>query len=46
MSYLFERQNIGLAAAASTIMLITVLAVLAPWLYVEHFRPRSRGRTA
>jgi glucose/mannose transport system permease protein len=41
MDYLFERQNIGLATAASTVMLVTVLAVLAPWIYAEYFR---RGR--
>ena len=45
MDYLFTRQNIGLAAAASTVMLVTVLAVLAPWLYAEYFRgERSGGR--
>jgi glucose/mannose transport system permease protein len=42
MDYLFLRANIGLATAASTVMLITVLAVLAPWLYVRHLRPRAR----
>ena len=36
---LFGRANIGLASAASTVLLITVLAVLAPWLYS---RQRSR----
>jgi glucose/mannose transport system permease protein len=45
MDYLFTRQNIGLATAASTVMLITVLLVLAPWLYSEHFR-RRRARGA
>ena len=35
---LFERQNIGLATAASTTMLITVLAVIAPWLYLQNKR--------
>ncbi len=42
IEYLFQRQNLGLATAASTVMLITVLCVLAPWLYVKYFRkPRS-----
>ncbi|MDQ0440217.1 glucose/mannose transport system permease protein [Kaistia dalseonensis] len=42
IEYLFQRQNLGLATAASTVMLITVLCVLAPWLYVQYFRtPRS-----
>jgi glucose/mannose transport system permease protein len=43
MDHLFNRSNIGLATAASVVMLVTVLIVLAPWLYVEHFRPK-RGR--
>ena len=36
---LFNRANIGLASAASTVLLLTVLALLAPWLY-------ARGRGA
>lgn len=36
MDNLFGRANIGLASAASTVLLITVLAVVAPWLYVRH----------
>jgi glucose/mannose transport system permease protein len=44
MDHLFERNNIGLATAGSVVMLITVFAVLAPWLYYEHLRPRRRGR--
>ncbi|GGD95559.1 ABC transporter permease [Aureimonas endophytica] len=44
MDYLFSRQNIGLATAASSVMLVTVLCVLAPWLYAEYFRkPRAGG---
>ena len=38
MDYLFVRQNIGLAAAASTVMLVTTLAVLAPWIYTQYVR--------
>lgn len=38
IDYLFERQNIGLATAATTVMLITVLAVLAPYVYLQHRR--------
>jgi glucose/mannose transport system permease protein len=44
MDHLFERNNIGIATAGSVVMLVTVLAVLAPWLYYEHLRPRRRGR--
>ena len=36
---LFVRANIGLASAASSVLLLTVLALLAPWLY-------ARGRAA
>ena len=44
MDHLFNRSNIGLATAASTVMLITVLIVLTPWLYMEHFRPQKARR--
>ncbi|WP_049823401.1 carbohydrate ABC transporter permease [Bradyrhizobium sp. WSM2254] len=33
MDHLFERANIGLATAAATTMLFTVIAVVAPYLY-------------
>jgi glucose/mannose transport system permease protein len=38
---LFERQNIGLASAASATMLVTVLIIVAPLVYA-----RSRARAA
>lgn len=41
MDNLFERQNIGLASAASTTMLVTVLIIIAPLMYV-----RSRANAA
>lgn len=41
MDYLFGRANIGLASAASIVMLLTVLALLAPLLYA-----RGRARAA
>ncbi len=41
MDHLFERANVGLATAAATSMLITVVAVLAPLLYWQ-----SRTREA
>ncbi|PWT80826.1 MAG: sugar ABC transporter permease [Acidobacteria bacterium] len=43
MEYLFRRANIGLATAAASVMFVTVLAVVVPWIYVEHFR-RQEGR--
>jgi len=39
MDYLFNRANIGLASAASIVLLATVLAILAPFFY-------ARSRTA
>jgi glucose/mannose transport system permease protein len=41
MDHLFERNNIGLATAAATIMLITVLALLAPWIHARYVRPQG-----
>jgi glucose/mannose transport system permease protein len=38
IDYLFTRLNIGLASAASTVLLVTVLLVVTPWLYVRHVR--------
>jgi len=43
MEFLFRRANIGLATAAASIMFVTVIAVVGPWIYVEHFR-REKGR--
>lgn len=44
MDYLFTRSNIGLASAASTVMLLTVLAALAPWWYARSLAARRSGR--
>lgn len=44
MDHLFQRANVGLATAAATVMLVTVIAVLAPWLYARYRRPS--GATA
>lgn len=43
MDNLFERQNIGLATAAATSMLITVVAIVAPLLY---WQSRAAARAA
>jgi len=43
MDHLFERANVGLATACATVMLVTVIAVLAPWLYAQ-YGPGSRMR--
>lgn len=40
MDHLFERQNVGLAMACATFMLVTVIVVLAPWLYSQ-YGPKS-----
>ena len=44
MDNLFERANIGLATAASTVLLITVLLIMVPVLYSQYFR--RNGRTS
>lgn len=36
MDHLFERQNVGLATACATVMLVMVIAVLTPWLYAQY----------
>jgi glucose/mannose transport system permease protein len=41
---LFSRANIGLASAASTVLLLTVLALLAPWLYARGHAARRETR--
>jgi glucose/mannose transport system permease protein len=38
MDYLFGRANIGLASAASIVLLATVLAIVAPLYYVRNRR--------
>ena len=43
---LFNRANIGLASAASTVLLLTVLALLAPWLYARGRSARRDARVA
>ena len=45
MDHLFQRGNVGLATACATVMLITVIAVLAPWLYAQ-YGPRAKRRAA
>ena len=44
MDNLFGRANIGLASAASTVLLATVLAVMAPWFYARARAARQGGR--
>jgi glucose/mannose transport system permease protein len=41
LDYLFGRANIGMASAASIVLLLTAMAVLAPWMYA---RARSERR--
>jgi glucose/mannose transport system permease protein len=42
MDHFFERNNIGLATSAATMMLITVVVVLAPFIYARYVRPQGR----
>ncbi|MER5173735.1 sugar ABC transporter permease [Thioclava sp. GXIMD2076] len=41
MDYLFGRSNLGLATAASVVLLATMIAALAPVLYVQSHRARK-----
>lgn len=43
MGYLFERQNVGLATAGIVIILITVIAIAAPWLYLQSRRGAAKA---
>lgn len=43
LDYLFGRANLGLASAASTVLLLTAAAVLAPWMYARS-RAERRGQ--
>ncbi len=44
MDYLFNRANIGLASAASIVLLATVLAILAPVFYARSRAVRKEAR--
>lgn len=44
MDNLFMRANVGLASAASTVLLLTVLALLAPWWYARSVQQRKGNR--
>ncbi len=44
MDNLLERSNVGLGTAAATVLLVTVIAVLSPWIYVQAMRTRRSGR--
>lgn len=41
LDHILRRANIGLAMAGAAVMLITVIAALAPWLYAQNMRKRS-----
>jgi glucose/mannose transport system permease protein len=44
MDHLFARANIGLASAASTVMLLTVIALLAPLWYARSVANRGESK--
>lgn len=44
MDYLFNRANIGLASAASVVLLLTVLALLLPWLYAKNRMEHAQNK--
>ena len=43
MEYLFERSNIGLAAAGAATMLLTTIAIAAPLLLWQGWQKRRRA---
>ena len=45
MEYLFRRANVGLAMSAATVLLITVSAIIVPYVYVQYFRNAKRALT-
>jgi glucose/mannose transport system permease protein len=45
MDNLFGRQNLGLATAASTVMLIMVIAIIGPFAYAQNIRARRAAGT-
>ena len=40
--YMFSRVNLGQALSASTMMLVTFVIILIPWMYLEYGRNRAR----
>jgi glucose/mannose transport system permease protein len=42
MDNLFERANIGIATAASTVMLATILCLIAPFIYSNYIKKQGR----
>jgi glucose/mannose transport system permease protein len=44
LDYLFGRANLGLASAASTVLLLTAAAALAPWMYARGRAERRAQR--
>ncbi|MBV1703568.1 MAG: sugar ABC transporter permease [Hyphomicrobiales bacterium] len=41
MDNFFGRSNVALGSAAATMLLVTVVAVVGPWVYFEHFRRKG-----
>ena len=44
MDNFFERSNVGLGSTAATVLLVSVIAILSPWIYTQHLRPRGDKR--
>jgi len=43
MDHLFERANVGLAMAASTVLLMSALTIAAPFIYTQYLRSSDKG---
>jgi glucose/mannose transport system permease protein len=43
MDNLFERQNLGLASAGATVLVLSVLMAVVPFRYAVYIRSRRKG---
>lgn len=41
IDFIFDRTNLALASAGATMLFISVVTIIAPWLYVRYFRRSS-----
>ncbi|MGO7422494.1 sugar ABC transporter permease, partial [Rhizobium ruizarguesonis] len=43
MDNLFGRQNLGLATAGATVLVLGVIIAVAPFRYIMHMRDKAKG---
>lgn len=44
MANFFERSNVGLGSAAASVLLVSVIIILSPWIYSQYFRRQGMRR--